>query len=36
MANPSNFIAGEWIEGTGPELVTIAPSTGRRIRTDCI
>jgi len=30
MANPSNFIAGEWIEGTGPELVTIDPSTGRQ------
>jgi len=30
MANPSNFIAGKWIEGTGPELVTIDPSTGRQ------
>jgi len=30
MANPSNFIAGEWVAGTGPELVTIDPSTGRQ------
>jgi len=30
MANPSNFIAGEWAEGTGPELVTVDPSTGRQ------
>jgi succinylglutamic semialdehyde dehydrogenase len=28
MAHPSNFIAGKWIAGTGPELVTIDPSTG--------
>ena len=28
MANPSNFIAGEWTAGTGPELATIDPSTG--------
>jgi succinylglutamic semialdehyde dehydrogenase len=28
MANPSNFIAGEWVAGTGPELATIDPSTG--------
>jgi len=28
MANPSNFIAGHWSEGAGPELVTIDPSTG--------
>jgi succinylglutamic semialdehyde dehydrogenase len=30
MAHPSNFIAGKWIAGTGPELVTIDPSTGRQ------
>ena len=30
MAHPSNFIAGEWVAGTGPELVTIDPSTGRQ------
>lgn len=30
MANPSNFIAGKWVAGTGPELVTIDPSTGRQ------
>jgi succinylglutamic semialdehyde dehydrogenase len=28
MANLSNYINGEWIEGRGPELVTIDPSTG--------
>ena len=30
MANPSNFIAGVWVEGSGPELATIDPSTGAR------
>jgi succinylglutamic semialdehyde dehydrogenase len=28
MANLSNYINGEWIEGRGPELVTVDPSTG--------
>jgi len=30
MANLSNFIAGEWLAGSGPELATIDPSTGRQ------
>lgn len=30
MAHPSNLIAGVWSAGTGPELVTIDPSTGRQ------
>lgn len=30
MANLSNYINGEWLAGSGPELVTIDPSTGRR------
>ncbi|MDC8759438.1 succinylglutamate-semialdehyde dehydrogenase [Janthinobacterium fluminis] len=30
MSNPSNFINGEWLAGSGPELVTIDPSNGRQ------
>jgi len=30
MANLSNFINGEWIPGSGAELVTIDPSSGRQ------
>jgi succinylglutamic semialdehyde dehydrogenase len=30
MANLSNFIDGEWLEGSGPLLATIDPSTGRQ------
>jgi succinylglutamic semialdehyde dehydrogenase len=30
MANVSNFINGEWLAGSGEELVTIDPSTGRQ------
>jgi succinylglutamic semialdehyde dehydrogenase len=30
MANLSNYINGEWLEGSGAELVTIDPSTGRQ------
>jgi len=30
MANLSNFINGEWIAGSGAELVTIDPSNGRQ------
>ena len=30
MANLSNYIHGEWIAGSGAELVTIDPSSGRR------
>lgn len=30
MANLSNYIAGEWLAGSGPELVTVDPSTGRQ------
>ncbi|MEW7847986.1 succinylglutamate-semialdehyde dehydrogenase [Massilia aurea] len=30
MANVSNYIAGEWLAGSGPELATIDPSTGRQ------
>jgi succinylglutamic semialdehyde dehydrogenase len=30
MANLSNFIGGEWLPGSGPELVTIDPSSGRQ------
>ena len=30
MANLSNFINGEWIAGSGAELVTIDPSSGRQ------
>ena len=26
----SNFIAGEWLSGSGPELVTVDPATGRQ------
>ncbi|MDB5755407.1 MAG: astD [Massilia sp.] len=29
MPNLSNFIGGEWLAGSGPELVTIDPSSGR-------
>jgi succinylglutamic semialdehyde dehydrogenase len=29
MANASNYIDGAWLAGSGPELVTIDPSTGR-------
>jgi len=30
MANLSNYIAGEWLAGSGQELATIDPSTGRQ------
>ena len=30
MANVSNFINGEWLAGSGAELATIDPSTGRQ------
>lgn len=30
MANLSNYIDGEWLAGTGQELATIDPSTGRQ------
>ncbi|MDL2355306.1 MAG: succinylglutamate-semialdehyde dehydrogenase [Pseudomonadota bacterium] len=30
MSNPSNFINGEWQAGSGAELVTVDPSTGRQ------
>ena len=30
MANLSNFINGEWLAGSGAELVTIDPSNGRQ------
>lgn len=30
MPNLSNYIAGEWLAGSGPELVTIDPSSGRQ------
>ena len=30
MANLSNFINGEWLAGSGAELVTIDPSSGRQ------
>jgi succinylglutamic semialdehyde dehydrogenase len=30
MSNLSNFINGEWIAGSGAELVTIDPSTGKQ------
>ncbi|MFC0254110.1 succinylglutamate-semialdehyde dehydrogenase [Massilia consociata] len=30
MPNLSNYINGEWLAGSGPELVTIDPSTGRQ------
>ncbi|MEC5162498.1 MULTISPECIES: succinylglutamate-semialdehyde dehydrogenase [unclassified Janthinobacterium] len=30
MSNPSNFINGEWLAGSGAELVTIDPSNGRQ------
>ncbi len=30
MANLSNYIGGEWLAGSGQELVTIDPSTGRQ------
>jgi succinylglutamic semialdehyde dehydrogenase len=30
MANVSNYINGEWLAGSGDELVTIDPSTGRQ------
>ena len=30
MANLSNYINGEWLAGSGPELVTIDPSSGAR------
>ena len=30
MANVSNYINGEWLAGSGEELVTIDPSTGRQ------
>ena len=30
MANLSNYINGEWLEGSGPLLATIDPSTGRQ------
>ena len=30
MANLSNYINGEWLAGSGQELVTIDPSTGRQ------
>ncbi len=30
MSNLSNYINGEWLAGSGPELATIDPSTGRQ------
>ncbi|MES2901332.1 MAG: succinylglutamate-semialdehyde dehydrogenase [Pseudomonadota bacterium] len=30
MSNLSNYINGAWLPGSGPELVTIDPSTGRQ------
>ena len=30
MANVSNYINGEWLAGSGAELATIDPSTGRQ------
>jgi succinylglutamic semialdehyde dehydrogenase len=30
MANLSNYINGEWLAGSGAELVTIDPSSGRQ------
>jgi succinylglutamic semialdehyde dehydrogenase len=30
MSNPSNFINGEWLAGSGAELVTVDPSTGKQ------
>jgi succinylglutamic semialdehyde dehydrogenase len=30
MANVSNYIGGEWLPGSGPQLATIDPSTGRQ------
>jgi len=30
MANLSNYINGEWLEGSGAELVTVDPSSGRQ------
>jgi len=30
MSNLSNFINGQWLPGTGAELVTVDPSTGRQ------
>jgi len=30
MANLSNYINGEWVPGSGPELVTIDPSSGKQ------
>jgi succinylglutamic semialdehyde dehydrogenase len=30
MANVSNYINGEWLAGSGEELVTVDPSTGRQ------
>ena len=30
MANLSNYINGEWLAGSGAELVTVDPSTGRQ------
>jgi len=30
MPNLSNYIGGEWLAGSGPELATIDPSTGRQ------
>ncbi|HEU4777327.1 MAG TPA: succinylglutamate-semialdehyde dehydrogenase [Telluria sp.] len=30
MSNLSNYINGAWLAGSGPELVTIDPSTGRQ------
>lgn len=30
MANLSNFIAGDWLAGSGQELATVDPSTGRQ------
>ncbi len=30
MPNLSNYIAGQWLAGSGPELVTIDPSSGRQ------
>src|SRR6202008_3895159 len=30
MSNQSNYINGEWLAGSGAELVTIDPSTGRQ------
>ncbi|TFW26609.1 succinylglutamate-semialdehyde dehydrogenase [Duganella callida] len=35
MANISNFINGEWLAGSGAELVTIDPSTGRQTWASC-